>query len=112
MRSAQRLHLGLRRASLSSAWTWRLMFDSATWSRSIRVSAATPLRASASAAHEPTPPMPDDGHARGADARVRGIAVQAAQAAEAALEVGCVAATGVGDVHGHASRRRFDRQTW
>ena len=40
------------------ACTWRLMLDSATWSRSISVSSATPLRASASAAHEPTPPRP------------------------------------------------------
>ena len=43
---------------LPSACTWRLTFDSATWSRSTSVSAATPLRASASAAHEPTPPTP------------------------------------------------------
>ena len=40
------------------ACNWRLTFDSATWSRSINVSAATPLRANASTAHEPTPPKP------------------------------------------------------
>ena len=41
-----------------SACTWRLMLDSAMWSMSTKVKRATPLRASASAAHEPTPPMP------------------------------------------------------
>src|SRR5450830_860336 len=40
------------------AWIWRLILDSATLSRSIKVSSATPLRAKASAAQEPTPPMP------------------------------------------------------
>ena len=55
---AQRLRPWPCRACAPSACTWRLMFDSATWSRSISVSAATPLRASASAAHEPTPPRP------------------------------------------------------
>ena len=43
---------------LSSAWIWRLMLDSATWSRSISVRRPTPLRAKASAAHDPTPPTP------------------------------------------------------
>ena len=33
----------------SSAWIWRLMFDSTIWSRSISVSCPTPQRASASA---------------------------------------------------------------
>ena len=41
-----------------SACTWRLMFDSATWSRSNSTRPATPLRASASTVHEPTPPSP------------------------------------------------------
>jgi hypothetical protein len=50
-------HLGLADRAVQ-AWTCRLMLDSATWSRSISVSAPTPLRASASAAQEPTPPMP------------------------------------------------------
>ena len=38
--------------------TWRLMLDSATWSRSNSTRRATPLRASASTVHEPTPPRP------------------------------------------------------
>jgi hypothetical protein len=42
----------------SSACTWRLMLDSATWSRSKSTSCATPLRANASTVHEPTPPSP------------------------------------------------------
>src|SRR5690606_5423488 len=40
------------------AWIWRLILDSATLSKSIRRRRATPLRASASAVQEPTPPMP------------------------------------------------------
>src|SRR3546814_10254433 len=36
----------------------RLILDSAMWSRSIRPNAPIPERASASAHHDPTPPMP------------------------------------------------------
>jgi hypothetical protein len=43
---------------VDSAWIWRLMFDSATLSRSIRVRRPTALRASASTIQEPTPPTP------------------------------------------------------
>ena len=70
-----------------SACTWRLMFDSATWSRSISTSARDSTarqrldRPRADAAES------DDRDARGAQSRVGGIAVEAAQAAEAALEV-------------------------
>ena len=42
----------------SSAGSWRLVFDTHRSSASISASAPTPLRASASTAHEPTPPMP------------------------------------------------------
>ena len=71
-----------------SACTWRLMFDSATWSRSISISPATPQRASASTAHDPTPPRPTTATRACAQPRVPRVAVQPAQAAEAALEIG------------------------
>ena len=41
-----------------SEWSCRFVFEMHTSSRSISVSAPTPLRASASTAHEPTPPRP------------------------------------------------------
>ena len=42
----------------SSAWSCRFVFERQMSSASIRVRCPTPLRASASTAHEPTPPMP------------------------------------------------------
>jgi hypothetical protein len=71
-----------------SACTWRLMLDSATWSRS--TSTRRPRRSAPAPRRPRTPRRPaDHGHAQRAQARVAGIAVQAPQAAEAALEVGC-----------------------
>ena len=44
--------------SLVKAGSWRLILDSATLSKSIKVSCPMPVRARASTAHEPTPPTP------------------------------------------------------
>ena len=43
----------------STAWSCRFTFDSAMLSRSIKVILPTALRAIASTAQEPTPPMPN-----------------------------------------------------
>jgi len=42
----------------ASAGSWRLVFDTHRSSASISVRCPTPVRASASTTHEPTPPMP------------------------------------------------------
>src|SRR5450830_92121 len=57
MRSASAVILAMPTVPVR-AWIWRLMFDSATLSRSIRVRWPMALRASASTIHEPTPPTP------------------------------------------------------
>ena len=74
----------------SSAWIWRLMLDSAMWSRSTSVSRPTPLRASASTAHEPTPPMPTTSTCASRIARRARDAVEPLQPAEAARQIGVV----------------------
>ncbi len=66
---------------------WRLMLDSAIWSRSTSVKAPTPLQANASAVHDPTPPRPHHGNARGTQAVGRAGAVKPGQAAETALGI-------------------------
>ena len=88
---------------------WRLMLDSATWSRSTSVP-ATPLP-TASAAHEPTPPTPITA-TRAARMRAREpVAVEPRRPPEAALEVGLVDVQAARSHH-RAHAERSTSQNW
>ncbi len=89
---------------LPSACTWRLTFDSDTWSRSISVSARDAAARQRLRGPRADAADTDDGDVRGANARIGAVAIQAAQAAEAALEVGVVARDR--DGRGAGRRRR------
>ena len=73
---------------LASAWTWRLMLDSATWSRSISVSSADAAARQRLGGPGADAADADHRHVRGADGRGAVHAVEALEAAEAALQVG------------------------
>ena len=89
MRSRSASILGWPMVSVR-AWIWRLMFDSATLSRSIRVSMAD--RAPRQRFDDPGADAADADHAnmRRAKTCQRTLTVEAADAAETALEVDIV----------------------